>query len=599
MEKEKPALQERADEKKRMQRKKHRDEYSISPPARRRGVPCWLALALALLVSAISGRVEAQETWLFSPYRVNVWISYGPSVRVTAVQRAEVRRVLRARVDSWAHSTWDMKLPSVPPELRADVAQHPWEMTYKEIDAVVSGESGEETGEITPARRESTVLDGDKLYVVSITDRGTEIRVRARELDCRALSWSRPSERRLQHPGQLGDAVFSAIEEVFSPVVRIREFRTIGYQNEAGQEKSREVLVGTVRAAGLMYKPKSEEVAEGDGEADKDPPQAAANPGGSGAGGAIGITSPLTDQFELDRQLPGYVGEGMVMRAVVRRDDRYGRPLEGGITEVVATYLFVQKLNPTGNIECKVYTTGSLAKNPVRARSSSRTHKYGLLVRATENKTDLKLVDRDQPGRGLEGYTVFSKTPQFPTEQNFYAEEADPRTLGQTDWRGIVEVDRLSTQIRIMYVRNGQQMLARIPIVPGLDDVHVAPLPNDDLRLQVEAFIVGFQLAVMDVVIQRQVLAFRVRAKLTEKKMAEAQEIHRQFKSLPSKTDLEKRLQDRQRDFTGGSIDKFSRAKIDALFARTRLLMDNYIDLNLDAALIQEVPQSAIEAGGS
>ena len=289
----------------------------------------------------------------------------------------------------------------------------------------------------------------------------------------------------------------------------------------------------------------------------------------------------------------------MVMRAVVRRDDRYGRPLEGGITEVVATYLFVQKLNPTGNIECKVYTTGSLAKNPVRARSSSRTHKYGLLVRATENKTDLKLVDRDQPGRGLEGYTVFSKTPQFPTEQNFYTEEADPRTLGQTDWRGIVEVDRLSTQIRIMYVRNGQQMLARIPIVPGLDDVHIAPLPNDDLRLQVEAFIVGFQLAVMDVVIQRQVLAFRVRAKLTEKKMAEAQEIHRQFKSLPSKTDLEKRLQDRQRDFTGGSIDKWSRAKIDALFARTRLLMDSYIDLNLDAALIQEVPQSAIEAGGS
>ncbi|MFP6648012.1 MAG: hypothetical protein VB817_01040, partial [Pirellulaceae bacterium] len=161
------------------------------------------------------------------------------------------------------------------------------------------------------------------------------------------------------------------------------------------------------------------------------------------------------------------------------------------------------------------------------------------------------------------------------------------------------EVDRLSTRIRIMYVRNGQQMLARIPIVPGLDDVHIAPLPSDDLRLQVEAFIVGFQLAVMDVVIQRQVLAFRVRAKLTEKKMVEAQEIHQQFKSLPSKTDLEKRLQDRQRDFTGGTIDKWSRAKIDALFARTRLLMDNYIDLNLDAALIQEVPQSAIEAGGS
>ena len=588
-----------------MKQNLHEDEHSVFLPARRRGGMRWLTLILACLVLTVAGKVEAQETWLFSPYQVNVWISYGPSVRITAVQRAEVRRVFRARVDAWAKSTWDMKLPAVPPELRADVAQHPWEMTYKEINAVVAREdlpAGDDAGDAgkTPSRKEPTVLDGDKLYVVSVTDSGTEFHVRARELDCRALSWSRPSERRLQHPEQLGDAVFSVIEEVFSPVVRFREFRTIGYQNEAGQDKSREVLVGTLRAAGLMYKPRVETAAaEGDAETDKDQPRVAANPDGNGAEGSIGITSPLTEQFELDRQLPGYIGEGMVMRDVVRRDDRCGRPLEGGITEVVATYLFVQKINATGSIECKVYATGSLAKNPVRARSSSRTHKYGLLVRPTANKTDLKLVDRDQPGRGLEGYTVFSKTPQFPSEQNFNAEEGDPRTLGQTDWRGIVEVDRLSTHIRIIYVRNGQQMLARIPIVPGLDDVHVALLPSDDLRLQVEAFIVGFQLAVMDVVIQRQVLAFRVRAKLTEKKMAEAQQIHQQFKSLPSKSDLEKRLQDRQRDFTGGTIDKWSRMKIDSLFSRTRMLMENYINLDLDAKLMREVPQSGVEAGGS
>ena len=80
---------------------------------------------------------------------------------------------------------------------------------------------------------------------------------------------------------------------------------------------------------------------------------------------------------------------------------------------------------------------------------------------------------------------------------------------------------------------------------------------------------------------------------------AEAQQIHEQFRNLPSKSDLEKRLQDRQRDFTGGSIDKWSRVKIDALFARTRLLMDNYIDLNLDAELIREVPQTAEEAAAS
>jgi hypothetical protein len=575
----------------------HQDAY----PAARMG----LSLAMACLLLAAAGRVEAQDTWLFSPYRVNVWIAYGPSVRITPVQRAEVKRVLRARVDAWAKSTWDLKVPAVPLELRADVAQSPEQMTYQEIRAVLLGEdlsAGEDAGaeekKTAPVTSPSrNVLDGDKLFVVSVIDHGSDFSVRARELDCRALSWSRVGERRLQRPGQLGDAVFSAIKEAFAPVVRLREFRTIEYQNEAGQEKSREVLVGTLRAAGLMYRPKATTSTGEEGEAERKP--VTFSQGDIAQGGAIGTTAPLTEQYEIDPTLPGYVGEGMVMRVVIRRDDRYGRPLKGGITEVVATYLFVQKLNPTGNLECKVYTTGSLAKNPVRARSSSRTHKYGLLVRPTEETTDLKLIDRDRPGRGLEGYTVFSKTPRFPSEENFHAEEGDPRTLGQTDWRGVIRVGRLPTQIRIVYVRNGQQMLARIPIVPGLDDVHTALLPSDDLRLQVEAFIVGFQLAVMDVVIQRKVLAFRIRAKLKDKKFAEAQKIHEQFRSLPGKSDLEKRLQGRQRDFTGGSIDKWSRAKIDALFSRTRLLMDSYIDLDLDAELIREVPQTAQEAAAS
>ena len=593
-------------------------EYSCtaSPPPRWRWILRAWRLAVVLLLLASTGRAEAEDTWLFSPYRVNVWISYGPSVRITRTQQADVKRVLRARIGAWAKSTWDLTIPAVPLELRADVMQSPRQMTFKEIQAALepkpipgdaeTGSEEKKTAAVTEPPRK-TVLDGDKLFVVSVVDDGTRFRVQARELDCRALSWSRTSERELGNSAQLGDAVFSAIAEAFAPVVRFSEFRTIGYQNEAGQEKSREVLVGTLRAAGLMYQPKApappeeQESAEGGqqpvAEAEEDPVEK--NKEGVAEGGAIGATSSLTDQFEIDSTLPGYIGEGMVMRAVVRRDDRYGRPLEGGITEVVASYVFVQKLNPTGNIECKVYATGSLAKNPVRARSSSRTHKYGLLVRPTAQKTNLKLVDRDRPGRGLEGYTVFSKTPQFPGEENFHIEEADPRTLGQTDWRGIIPVDRLATQIRIIYVRNGQQILARIPIVPGLEDVHMAMLPSDDLRLQVEAFIVGFQLSVMDVVIQRKVLATRVRAKLKEQQVDEAQQIHEQFRNLPSKSDLEKRLQDRQRDFTGGSIDKWSRAKIDALFSRTRLLMDNYIDLNLDAELIREVPQTAEEAAAS
>ena len=572
-------------------------------------------ICLLLLLTA-STQLTAQDTWLFSPYRVNIWISYGPSVRVTSVQRAELRRVLRARIAGWAKSTWDLRLPRVPTSLRADVALHPEQMTYQEIREMLDADSiqssqelaGSATEEKTVPRKtvlnKLTVLDGDKLFVVSVTDSGTQLRVQARELDCRALSWSRISERRLEIPEQLGDAVFSAVAEAFAPVIEFREFRTIPYQNEAGQDKSREVLIGTVRAAGLMYRAKATVETDDQGDEtgageDQQIQDAATNGQASnGLASSIGVTPALTDKFELDRRLPGYIGRGMVMRAVVRRDDRYGNPLIDGITEVVSTYLFVQELSLTGIVSCKVYTTGSLAKNPVRARSSSRTHKYGLLVRPTADKTDLRLVDRDAPDRGLQGYTVFSKTPQFPNETNFFAEDGDPRTLGQTDWRGIIEVDRLSTQLRIIYVRNGQQILARIPFVPGLDDVHLAMLPSDDLRLQVESFIVGFQMAVMDVVIQRHVLAFRIRAELKKSDVAKARVMYDLFTSLPTKKELETRLQNRKSIFTAGaSIDRFSRGKIDALFSRTQLLMDSYIDVNLDAELFKEVPASEEDGG--
>jgi hypothetical protein len=551
---------------------------------------CWLGFVTAGV------KASAQDTWLFSPYRVNVWIAHGPSVRITSIHRRAARQVLNTRVSAWAKSTWDMKIwdidlnRKVPAGLRADIALHPEDITASQIQAAGSSAAA--------------VLKQDKLLVVSVLDEGLSILVRVRELDCRALSWSRMVERRFESPQQLGDQLFSAVAEAFSPVVRFSSFRTIFYTSEAGQEKSREVMIGTVRAAGLMYIPKDQgstpTVADDAGDAGDagDDGETGILLGGGGSRSGIGITAPLTEEFELDRSLPTYIGPADVLRVVVRRNDRYGKPLKDGITEVVATYMFVQKLAPTGDLECKLYATGSSAKNPARARSSSRTHKYGLLVRPTADKTDLRLVDRDQPDRGLGGYTVFSKTPQFPDDANFHIEEGDPRTVGQTDWRGVVEVDRLQTPLRILYVRNGQQMLARVPVVAGLNEVHTALLPSDDLRLQVESFIVGFQLTVMDLVIQRLVLSTRIKAKLKDQKPAEAREIYAKFTSLQSKEDLVKMLDDRKRDFTGGTLDKWSRQKIDGLFSRTRALMDNYLDANLDAELLRTVPQTDGEAGG-
>ena len=55
----------------------------------------------------------------------------------------------------------------------------------------------------------------------------------------------------------------------------------------------------------------------------------------------------------------------------------------------------------------------------------------------------------------MTGYEVFVKgIEDKPTE-----------LLGVTDWRGSIEVPRGDVPVRTLYVKNGNQLLARLPLV--------------------------------------------------------------------------------------------------------------------------------------
>ena len=173
-----------------------------------------------------------------------------------------------------------------------------------------------------------------------------------------------------------------------------------------------------------------------------------------------------------------------------------------------------------------------------------------------------------------------------------YIEEEEATKLGQTDWRGVIEIEPIKSGVRVIYVRNGRQLLARLPMVPGYYPEQVAILPNDDSRLKVESYVTGIQNSLLDLVIQQKVLEIRIQGKIKQKKYEEANTLLDELRELTSLEDLEVLLQSKEREIFATKLDSRLEKKITSLFQQTRNLMNKYLDPELESNLVQELAKA-------
>lgn len=275
------------------------------------------------------------------------------------------------------------------------------------------------------------------------------------------------------------------------------------------------------------------------------------------------------------------VQEGDVLRPVIRRNDRSGEPKPDGIQEVDWTYLLVRQRQEF-LLECEVL---SAMRNPLGGRSSASVEKLALRVRPRGTDTRLQLLAEgdEQP---LEGYEVFARKPLPPEADTSDATER----LGMTDWRGSINVPADEFPLRLIYVKNGSHLIARLPVLPGYLPERTAILPRDDNRLEAEAFVEGMETTVMDLVARREILAARIRRRVDEGKIADAATLLDQAKQLPTRDDLERMLAGRQQALT--SADEREQRRIDLLLRGTRILLDKYLDADKIADLRQLVEKA-------
>jgi hypothetical protein len=370
------------------------------------------------------------------------------------------------------------------------------------------------------------VSNADKLIVVRLTRGDAGWKAAARELDCRTWQWSPITERAAGSTDELPLAAWDALAASFTPIARIEAV-------EGAEVKAR------LRAGGLIINPASPAMAE----------------------------------------------KGMVLRPIVRRNDRTGQPAaKGGIQAIPWTLLSIES-REDALLSCRLHS-GYRAAIP--SRGGARTERLALLVRPQFEITTLALKSRSAQPRPLAGYEVFAKG----------ADGGESPLLGTTDWRGRIELPQGDGSLQVLLVRSGRQLLARLPLVPGQAELLEAPLSDDDGRLQTEGAVAAMHSRALDLAARREIVAARFRAKLKERKFDEAQTLLDEFRKLDSRTDLSRSLDEQQQQVQAS--DRLTQQRIDKLLGEARTLLtvkalsDDMINtLAAELARARSAPQTA------
>jgi hypothetical protein len=284
--------------------------------------------------------------------------------------------------------------------------------------------------------------------------------------------------------------------------------------------------------------------------------------------------------------LPTEVEVGQVLQPVTVRTDRNGQVPSGGAKPIDWTVLIIK--SRTGSlVECQ-FISGY--RQPFSTRRSARMDQLAWLIKPRFPVTQLEICDRRNPDEPLVGYEVHSRPPNVERSE----------FLGRTDWAGQLTIEPdPENPVRVLFVRSGTQLLAKLPLVPGAQPRLQAPLRNDDLRLEAEGFLLGIQESLVDLVARREVLSSRIRQRIESGKFEEAEQLLNELRRLDTQDDFARRVQQRKQSLS--SVSPEVQQKIDELFAETRALLGQYLDpkrvqqlqTQLDAARRQE--SSAID----
>lgn len=462
--------------------------------------------------------------------------------------------------------------------------------TGKSFAALIpKGEAGKfkEVGRPLPTRfpwqPEAMLRDKDKIFMVSVDAEGEMFRIQVKELDAFVRRIGLMETTTVTNVAEIPNAIAYLQRRCFTPMARI-------------EENDNKTAVLRVRANGLAITPES----------------------------------------------PVHIGPGDVLAPFIRRDDMNGNPTV--LQNLAFTYIAVTEPIDAARFYGAIFAAsrGSLvaAKNRRTKRVALKlqphypTTELRLGVRGQPNSAvpgaevylrtpgsdDLQMVGRSD-WRGV--IPINNNTPPVitydeptsssvdmisraratavrikslaATEGAAPTGEPDPYlAAAQADEKAIAAAEearknrekaptrtiQLKLPLYLYYVKNGETLLARLPVITGFRDLEKADLPDDRRRLQAEAFLKGLQGEVLDLVVRRKILDARIKKKIDEGKRDEAFALLDELKKVKTYDGLSSQIQNIQRRATAtdtGPVPTPVVERIDKMIDVTRVLMQKYL----------------------
>ena len=302
----------------------------------------------------------------------------------------------------------------------------------------------------------------------------------------------------------------------------------------------------------------------------------------AGLRSALGLVRAGGLVVEEDREhSPAWIRAGDVLEPMTRKNDRNGNPIMIGPLDWA--FLHVKELDgyQNRNVQMDFYSGRG---GGLQGRKNKRTFKTALKVRPELTSTEMRLHLQRDPDFPLIGYELYQKD----------LDTGDMTFVGRTNWNGILKVEPTEDPLRLLYVKNGGAILARLPLVPGLYSQVVADLSGDDIRLQAEAYIRGAQNSIIDLVAIRELFRARVLLRLEQGQMEKAGDLLTALKDQPGSDDLYGAIGKKQQEFINllGTKNVNQSRKVDEMFSTTRDLLQKHIT----PKLIEELDLAYLEA---
>lgn len=499
----------------------------------------WVSLVCLLTMTVLPA--EAQ-LWQATPYRVLILLELPDDRHADVAFQERFKHQLRQLRHATSGSIWQVTLKA------AGVSLDPWFLNQEDTEGFLKHLQAEQISE----------TEWDRIALLSVCYEG-HWQVKFREFDTLTRIWGNCHTSTVLDTPLLARTTLRLVYEQTAPLARI----------ERVQDSEVQLIA---RAATLIHEEKNARTRR--------------------LHGALSFAAPiaepvwneepvLSDEPAWIGPLPGEVRQAETFQPVLRRNDRTGKLAPGGISAVPWTYIQItdsdwQQLS--GQIS-------SGFRQPLPGRRNVRTQRIALGLRPAASSTLLRVVDETDPSRPLAGYEIYAK-PDDP--------ESEPQLLGMTDPAGRLAITATTPGgLRLLYVRSGGNLLARLPLVPGHKADVTAGVANDQPRLMAEGFVEGWRDQLVDTMARRQLLAQRIERRIAAGDVAAAQRWLTELRASRTMGELAFELRSAKGEFiTEPNLDPQIKRRIDQLFNAGQRLIAQDRSLLIEADLARRLEQT-------